>query len=315
MHVSEHLAKAKGPLFSFEVVPPSRGHKAEILFEVVNQLSPFNPSWIDVTSHAPYAQYRERRDGTVERIVSRKRPGTLGICGVIQNRFKIDTVAHILCLGFTREETEDALIELNYLGVHNVLALRGDGPNFEKKHSPGRTVNLYARDLVEQIRLLKDGKYTADLGEPEPLDICVGVAGYAEKHFEAPNMKTDIAHLKAKVDAGAEYIVTQMFFDNSKYFKFVEDCRAAGIRVPIVPGIKILKSQAQLRSIPKTFYCDLPNDLVDEMRSAGDKCPEVGVRFAIAQCRDLLEKGAPVLHFYVLNDAELVARVMKEIRL
>jgi methylenetetrahydrofolate reductase (NADPH) len=315
MHVAEHLSKATRPLFSFEVVPPSRGHKAEVLFDIVSQLQPFNPSWIDVTSHAPFAQYHERRDGTVERVVSKKRPGTLGICGVIQNRFKIDTVSHILCLGFTREETEDALIELNYLGVHNVLALRGDGPNFEKKHSPGKTINSSARDLVEQMRLLKDGKYVSDLSEPQPLDFCVGVAGYPEKHFESPNMSSDIMWLKAKVDAGAEYIVTQMFFDNSKYFAFVDACRAAGIKVPIVPGIKVLKSAGQLKSIPKTFHCDIPADFVDEMRKAGDRAHEVGVRFALAQCRDLLERKAPSLHFYVLNDADHVANVMKGLKL
>ena len=315
MHVSERLNTAKHPLFSFEVVPPNRGHKAEILFDIVTQLMPFNPAWIDVTSHAPFAQYRERRDGTVERIVSKKRPGTLGICGVIQNRFKIDTVAHILCLGFTREETEDALIELNYLGVHNVLALRGDGPNFEKKHAPGRTQNFYAKDLVEQICQLRESKYISDLDDAQGLDFCVGVAGYPEKHFEEKNKKTDIAQLKAKVDAGAGYIVTQMFFDNSHYFSFVEECRNAGIQVPIVPGIKILKSIAQLRSIPKTFFCDIPEDLVNEMHRNPNHVADFGIKHALGQCRDLLEKGAPGLHFYVLNDADLVARTMKELKL
>jgi methylenetetrahydrofolate reductase (NADPH) len=314
MRVSEHLAKADGPLFSFEVVPPNRGHNVNEIIEVIHQLEGFRPSWIDVTSHAPYAIYRDRRDGSIERIVHKKRPGTLGICGVIQNRFRIDTVAHILCLGFTREETEDALIELNYLGVHNVLALRGDGPNFEKKNGPGKSSHSYAADLVSQIRDLQQGKYLSDLDDARPLDFCVGVAGYPEKHFEAPNLRIDIQNLKRKVEAGAEYIVTQMFFDNAVYFEFVRQCREAGIAVPIVPGLKVIRRRSQLGSIPKTFHCDMPEQFVEEILSTEPtRAEEVGIEHAVRQGRELLEKGAPGLHFYVLNDATAVRQVMSRL--
>ncbi len=313
MKVSEHLAKANQSLFSFEIVPPQRGNSGKEILDIVETLQPLQPSWIDVTSHSSSEYYKERDDGALERKTLRKRPGTLGICGVIQNRYNIDTVAHVLSLGFTREETEDALIELNFLGVHNILALRGDVPNFQKVIPKDRSANMYANELVTQISNLKKGIFLDQLDTAFPLDFCVGVAGYPEKHFEAASLKLDIQNLKKKVDAGAEYIVTQMFFDNQKYFRFVEQCKEAGITVPIVPGLKIIRSIGQLKTIPKNFYIDLPDQLVDEINSNPKHCKEIGSAWGLKQSEELLNAKVPCLHYYVLNDAENIASIVKKL--
>lgn len=314
MHVIEHLDRAKDPLFSFEIVPPPRGTSVQTIIDIVEMLQPLNPPWIDVTSHSSSSTIRERPDGTYDRKISRKRPGTLGICGIIQNRFKIDTVAHVLCLGFTREETEDALIELNFLGIHNMLALRGDRPNYEKEHRRDRSVNEYASDLVSQVCELKRGKFIEQLEGTEPLNYCVGVAGYPEKHFECASLKTDIMYLKKKVDAGAQYIVSQMFFDNKKFFNFVKMCREAGITVPIIPGLKVLRSVPQLKSLPRTFHMDLPDELVGEVMENPSHVAEIGKLWTMKQSQELLDFGCPALHYYVLNDAHLVVDLVKKLR-
>lgn len=314
MHVIEHIAKANSPLFSFEIVPPPRGASLRSIIDVVEALRPLDPPWIDVTSHSSQSFLRERPDGALERKTFRKRPGTLGICGIIQNRFQIDTVAHVLCLGFTREETEDALIELNFMGIHNVIALRGDRPNFDKLVPRDRSTNSYAVDLVTQIGELKKGRFLEDLDASQPLDYCVGVSGYPEKHFEAPSLKVDILNLKKKVDAGAQYIITQMFFDNKKYFAFVEACREAGITVPIIPGLKILRSAAQLKTLPKAFHIDLPDDLVDEVLENEAHAGEIGQRWAMKQSAELLNAGVKTLHYYVLNDSNLVVDLVKKLK-
>lgn len=314
MHVIEHLSRAKTPLFSYEIVPPPRGTSVQAIIETVESLQPLDPPWIDVTSHSSTSYFRERKDGALERKTFRKRPGTLGICGIIQNRFKIDTIAHVLCLGFTREETEDALIELNFLGIHNILALRGDAPNFQKEVRKDRTTNNYAADLVSQVTELKKGKFLEDLDGSTPLNFCVGVAGYPEKHFESPSLKTDIMYLKKKVEAGAEYIVSQMFFDNQKFFKFVDDCRAAGIQVPIIPGLKMIRSAVHLRSLPKTFHIDLPDQLVGEIMDSPTHAAEIGKNWTIRQSEELLNKGFPALHYYILNDSKLVVDVVRKLR-
>lgn len=312
MKIIDHINNSKNTLFSFEIVPPPRGKTIKFVTDVVQELLPFNPSWIDVTAHSAGAYYSEKNDGSIERKIYKKRPGTIGICGVIQNRFKIDTVAHLLTQGFTKEETEDAMIELNYLGIHNVLALRGDGLNYSKKFDKSRTVNHYAVDLVKQINEVKNGIFLEELAESSPLDFGVGVAGYPEKHFEAPNLKLDIMHLKNKVDAGADYIATQMFFDNKKYFEYVDLCKNAGINVPIVPGIKVIKSLSQFNTVPKNFYVDFPDDFVEEAHANPKHVAQIGIDFAIKQCEELLNANVPSLHFYVMNDSSSVAEVVKK---
>lgn len=311
MKVIEHIAKAHDPLFSYEIVPPPRGRSVKDIIEVVEALAPLNPPWIDVTSHSSTTYFQEKLDGTIKKRTLRKRPGTLGICGIIQNRFKIDTVAHVLCLGFTREETEDALIELSFLGIENILALRGDMPNVQKQTRSDRTVNSYALDLVGQINDLNQGRFLDDLDRADSLQFCVGVAGYPEKHFEAACLKSDIQNLKRKVDLGAHYIVTQMFFDNKKYFEFVEQCRAAGINVPIIPGLKVLKSANQLKSIPKSFYIDLPEDLVGDIEANPEHAAEIGQRWCRNQVEELVNAKVPSVHFYVLNDVHSVVDIVK----
>ncbi len=314
MRVIEHIQNQRGPQFSFEIIPPARGRTVRDVIEVVEALLPYDPKWIDVTSHSASAYFQEKSDGTILRRTYKKRPGTLGICGIIQNRFKIDTVAHILCLGFSKEETEDALIELHYLGVENILALRGDGPNYEKRFAKNKSLNFYACDLVGQVKELREGRYMDEISNSESMDFCVGVAGYPEKHFEAANLKTDIQYLKQKVDAGAEYIVTQMFFDNARFFEWVKECRAAGIKVPIIPGLKVLKSAGQLKSIPKTFHVDLPDHLVDEVMATPAHAGEIGRRWTEKQVHELINNGHNSLHFYVMQDAHIVTKIIETVK-
>lgn len=330
MKVIDHIKRAQGAdgklEISFEIVPPPRGSSIKEILDAVEILATLNPPWMDVTSHSSVTQYHERSDGSISKRTVRKRPGTLGICGIIQNRYKIDTVAHILCQGFSKEETEDALIELSFLGIHNCLALRGDAPAGAAVVSaapagagaaPGAAAvtvrNRYAADLVAQINEVRQGRFLEDIANSDPLDFCVGVAGYPEKHFEAPSLKADILNLKRKVDAGADYVITQMFFDNAKFFAFEKAAREAGIQVPIIPGLKVLKSAAQLRTLPKAFYIDLPDALVDAVMKSPDRAQEIGREWALMQARDLVKQGCRNLHFYVLNDAQSVKGIVEKI--
>ncbi len=309
MRVTEHLDRAKAPPISFEIIPPRRGGDLESLLALIQDLSRHRPPFIDITSHAAEVTYEETPTGVMKR-VKRKRPGTLGLCALIQNKFYIDAVPHVLCEGFTKEETEDFLIELHYLGIDNVLAIRGDRVGLHKPLN-GRTVNDHASDLVSQIADMNKGVYLEDLLDAAATEFCIGAAGYPEKHVEAPNLQTDVRWVKHKVDAGAEYIVTQMFFDNDHYVRFVAECRRQGVAVPIIPGLKILTTKRHLTSLPSSFHCDIPPALADEVVAAdADQVTDVGVAWAIEQSRDLLDRGAPSLHFYVMSNAGAVGRVV-----
>jgi len=315
MKVIEHLAKATKPLISYEIIPPLRGGNVQDLMALIEDLSRYDPPFIDTTSHGSQVIYEETAKG-IERKVKRKRPGTLGICALIQNKYNIDAVPHVLCIGFTREETEDFLIELKYLGIDNVLAIRGDQNGFQKPLRYGRTANNFAVDLVQQIADMNRGNYLEDeLLDAAPSSFCVGVAGYPEKHFEAPNMASDVRRIKAKVDAGSDYVVTQMFFDNQTYFDYVENCRAAGIDGPIIPGLKIITTKRQLTSIPSKFHCDIPSELVDEIVAAKPgHVTEIGVEWAYRQAEDLLDRGVPSLHFYLMQSSKAINMLMAKLR-
>jgi methylenetetrahydrofolate reductase (NADPH) len=313
MKVTEHLERTTDPFITFEIIPPKRGGDLESLLRLIEDLVEHRPPFIDITSHAAEVVYEEGPTGYQKRI-KRKRPGTLGVCALIQNKFNVDAVPHILCEGFTREETEDFLIELRYLQIDNVLAIRGDAPGYEKPLDHGRSRNRYASDLIAQITEMNKGMYLEELLDAAPTDFCIGAAGYPEKHFEAPNLQADVARVKQKVESGAEYIVTQMFFDNAHYFSFVDECRKQGIAVPIIPGLKILANHKQVVSIPRTFHCEIPPALADEMLAApDDKSSEIGIEWAIEQTRELLEAGVPSVHFYVMQSSRLVNSVLAKL--
>ncbi|HLX06604.1 MAG TPA: methylenetetrahydrofolate reductase [Thermoanaerobaculia bacterium] len=316
MKVIDHLARAERPLISFEIIPPLRGGNVNSLLALIDDLVKYRPPFIDITSHAAEVIYEETPKG-IQRRVKRKRPGTLGVCALLQNKYQVDAVPHILCQSFTREETEDFLIELKYLGIDNVLAVRGDDSGYEKPLQHGRSANRYACDLVAQIGAMNRGRYLEeDLLDAEPSDFCIGVGGYPEKHFEAPNLQTDARHVKAKLDAGAHYVVTQMFFDNRHYFRFVELCRAAGITAPIIPGLKVLSAQKQLSSIPSNFHVEIPAELSDEVLAARpDQVLDIGVEWARRQLEELLAHGVVSAHFYVMQSATAIKRLMAKIKL
>lgn len=302
MKVIEHYDRATEPLISFEIIPPKRGGSVEKVFDSLDKVMKYNPPFIDVTYHAAESYYEELKDGTIKRHIKRKRPGTIGLCAAIMHKYGVDPVPHLICEGFTKEETEDALIELNYLGIDNVLAIRGDSADDTASRIKNGTFNKYAIDLVSQIKDMNKGIYMEDIVNAHETNFCVGVAGYPEKHFEAPNLDFDIQQLKKKVDAGGDYIVTQMFFDNSAYFRFVEKCRDAGIECPIVPGLKVLTRQQHLNFLPKYFHLTIPEGLSDEVQANPNKAREIGVEWAAQQCTELLEGGAPGIHFYIMGD-------------
>lgn len=316
MKVIEHLEKAKRPLISFELIPPKRGGDIKGLLSVLDDITKFNPPFIDITSHAAEVYYEETPNG-IKKKIKRKRPGTLGICALIQNKYNIDAVPHVLTKGFTREETEDFLIELDYLQIQNVLAIRGDDSGYDKPIPEGKSVNLHAVDLVKQIMNMNKGKYLEEsLLDARPTDFCVGVSGYPEKHFEAPNLKTDIKFVKEKVDAGAEYVVTQMFYDNNYYFKFVELCKEAGINVPIIPGLKILTSKVHLTSVPKNFHINIPDSLADEVLEAKpEHALDIGVEWAAKQVEELLNANVPSVHFYIMQNSKPIVKLMQRLKL
>ncbi|MCX6273842.1 MAG: methylenetetrahydrofolate reductase [NAD(P)H] [Bacteroidetes bacterium] len=316
MKVTEHIANAKGTLFSVEILPPLKGKSIQSIWDILDPIMEFNPAFIDVTYHREEYVYKTRENGLLEKFSIRKRPGTVGICSAIMNKYKVDTVPHIICGGFSKEETENALIDLSFLGINNLLMLRGDAIKTESNFIPDPNGHHFALDLVKQAVNMNNGIYFDDeLKEVSPSDFCIGVAGYPEKHFEAPSMKSDLKYLKAKVDAGAGYIVTQMFFNNQRYFDFVNQCREAGITVPIIPGLKAITTKKQSTGLPKTFHIDLPDDLLDEIEKCktDKEVKEVGIQWCIQQCKDLIRFGVPCLHIYTMGNAEITTRVAKAI--
>lgn len=317
MKISEILQQSKSPFISFEIIPPARGRSAREIYAIVDELIEFHPPFIDVTSHAADSYYVEQENGTFTRHVKRKRPGTIGLCAALKYRYRIEAVPHLLCRGFNRQETEDALIELNYLGIDNVLAIRGDHLSYNKPQTSGREVNSFAVELVQQIANMNKGKYQEDILDAQETDFCVGVGGYPEKHPDSPSSAADIRYLKQKIDAGAEYIVTQMFFENQDYFNFVERCRKDGINVPIIPGIKLISRNSQLTSLPRAFSVNIPDELVTRMEAARtpQESLEVGKEHALNQCLELLDHGVPCIHFYVMQDAMQLKPVVKALKL
>jgi len=316
MKITEHLKSAKDTLFSIEILPPLKGKSIQSIFDGIDPLMEFKPAFVDVTYHREEYIYKKRDGGYLEKVSIRKRPGTVGICAAIMNRYNVEAVPHIICGGFTREETENALIDLQFLGIDNVLALRGDSIKTESQFIPEPGGHNYAIDLVKQIKDMNSGLYLDDeMKDASPTDFCMGIAGYPEKHFEAPNLYSDMKWLKAKVDAGADYIVTQMFFDNKKYFEFVDLCRKNDINVPIIPGLKILTSKSQLVVLPKIFHIDLPQDMYVELEKCKDDkaVKEVGIKWCIEQSKELKKAGVPCLHYYTMGTSDSTKRVAKEV--
>lgn len=312
MKITEHLKNAKETLFSIEILPPLKGQSIQSLFDHLDPLMEFNPPFVDVTYHREEYVYKDRGNGLLEKRSIRKRPGTVGICSAIKNKYNVDPVPHIICGGFTREETENALIDLNFLDIHNVLLIRGDAIKSEGVFRSEEQGHNYAIELVEQVVKMNKGSYLdEELLNANHTDFCIGVAGYPEKHFEAPNLKFDLHYLKRKVELGAEYIVTQMFFDNQKYFDYVNKCREIGIEVPIIPGLKPITVQKQNTILPRIFHIDLPEELSDaiEKCSNNDQVKEVGIEWAIKQAKELMEFGVPCLHFYSMGKAEPVHKI------
>ena len=308
MKVIEHINRSNDTQFSYEIIPPLRGKGIKIVLDMVESLQKFNPPFIDVTSHASTVSLN--KDG--KKIKKKKRPGTISICGIIQNRFNIDTVAHLACNGFTKEETEDALIELSFLGIENVLAISGDG-NPKEILNDGKTVNANSLELVKQINNLKKGRYLTNIANSSSINMCTGVGVYPENHFHSIDFDKEIEILKKKIDAGADYAVTQMFFDNKKYFDFVKMCRNKGVTIPIIPGIKILDKPKQLENLEKIFHISIPNELKNEAQENINHIEEIGTKWAIKQSEELINEGVPVIHYYLMNDTSCMINILNYI--
>ena len=317
MKVIQHIEKANGkPLFSFEILPPLKGQNIQSIFDSIDPLMEFNPPFIDVTYHREEYEFKGLPSGLLQKKIVKKRPGTVGICAGIQNKYNVDAIPHILCGGFTKEDTENLLIDLDFLGINNVVALRGDAVKSEIYFKPEKEGHAFASELVSQINDLNSGIYLdADLQNSSKTDFCIGVAGYPEKHMEAPSLDSDIHFLKQKIKNGADYIITQMFFDNQKFFDFVAKCRAAGITVPIIPGLKPIATKKQLNLIPHRFSLELPDDLIMEVVNAKDNeaVKQIGIEWCIQQSTELVAAGIPVLHYYSMGKAENIKQIASKI--
>ncbi len=316
MYVTEHLERRKKPLVSLEITPPEKGHSIQGIFDALDLLSPYSPSFVNVTYHQQSIVYEEQPDGSIRKVPKRKKPGTVGICAAIANRYRIETVPHLICGGFNRYETEDALIDLQYLGFENLFVIRGDPPPGFHEYAPEPDGYRYASELVGQIAALNRGQYLETLEDAIPTRFCMGVGGYPEKHYEAPNLDDDIKNLKHKVDQGASYVITQMVFSAAAFEQFVARARGAGVTVPIIPGVKVVTSERQMTAIPRDFHVDLPEALVSRLRAASDhaRARDAGVGFAVDLCLDLLEQDVPCLHFYTMGRGAGVAEVLGRLR-
>lgn len=315
MKVTEHIKNANETLFSFEILPPLKGKSIQSIYDGIDPLMEFKPKFVNVTYHREEFIYKERDNGLLEKIAIRKRPGTVGICAAIMNKYHVDAVPHLICGGFSKEETENALIDLQFLGIDNVLALRGDSIKTESTFRPHPEGHSFAVDLIHQISDMNRGNYMMDDVQLEPTDFCIGTAGYPEKHFEAMNLATDLKYLKDKVDAGAEYIVTQMFFDNSKFFAFVDECRKIGIDVPIIPGLKPLKTLAHISFLPKFFKIDYPVELSTELLKCKDNkaVEQLGIEWGIHQSKELKAANVPCIHYYTMSNSSQVKSIATEV--
>ncbi len=316
MKVIDIIQQSEKTIFSFELLPPLKGNDASKIYNTIESLVDYDPKYINITTHRDEMVYKELPDGTIEKRVVRKRPGTVAIAASIQHKYNIPVIPHILCGGFSKSETEHVLIDLNFMGIDNVLALRGDGLKSDHVFKPNPDGHSNANQLVEQIVNLRNGKYLdEDLKNNAPLDFCIGVAGYPEKHFESPNFETDLNYLKQKVDAGADYIVTQLFFDNQKYFNFVDRCRAAGITIPIIPGIKPINLKNQLTVLPKIFSIDLPMELASELAKCKDDAAakEIGTEWAIYQAKELVARNVPSLHIYTYGVSDNTRKIVESV--
>lgn len=316
MKVTEHIQNAKGKtLFSFEILPPLKGQNIQSIFDGIDHLMELRPSFIDVTYHREEYIYKKLDNELLEKKTVKKRPGTVGICSAIQNKYQVDAIPHILCGGFTREDTENFLIDLDFLGIQNVVALRGDAIKSETYFKPEKQGNSYASELVSQINNLNKGIYLdSDLQNSSETNFCIGVAGYPEKHIEAPSLDSDIHYLKKKIKNGATYIITQMFFDNQKYFDFVAKCRKEGITVPIIPGLKPIATKKQLNLVPYRFKVDLPDELIMSIVKSEEKyIKEIGIEWCLQQGKELIKAGIPVLHFYSMGKAESVKKIASQL--
>ena len=313
MKITEHINASKGEtLFSFEILPPLKGQNIQSIFDGIDPLMEFKPPFIDVTYHREEYVYIEQENGLLEKRVVRKRPGTVGICAAIQSKYKVDAVPHILCGGFSKEDTENFLIDLDFLGIQNVMALRGDAVKSETYFKPEPNGNFFACDLVRQINAMNMGDFQEEiLDNSHHTNFCVGVAGYPEKHMESPSLDQDIKRLKDKVASGAEYVVTQMFFNNKKYFEFVDKCREQGINVPIIPGLKPIATEKQLSVIPHRFHVDLPEELIQEVENCrnNEEVRQVGIDWCIAQSKELVAAGVPVLHYYSMGKSSNIQKI------
>ena len=316
MKVIEHINKAKGETqFTFEILPPVKGHHISSIFDNIDPLMEFKPPFIDVRDHREEYVYNDLGNGLLQKKVVRKRPGTVGICAALQNKYNVDAIPHILCGGFTKEVTENLLIDLDFLGINNIVALRGDAIKSETYFTPNKEGHSYASELVNQISDLNKGIYLEDLEISSKTNFCIGVAGYPEKHMEAPSLESDIHFLKKKIKLGADYIVTQMFFDNKKFFDFVEICRKEGINVPIIPGLKPISTLKQLNILPQRFHCDLPEELIKEVIKCKDnkEVKEVGIEWCMKQSKELKKAGVPFLHYYSMGKSMNIKRIASEV--